>query len=82
MVNMVKLQIGKSGLTPEFIENLKLVSKNVENIRINMLKSSGRNRDEVQRVKDALLAELGSKFTARVIGFTIILKKWRRAQAF
>ena len=72
--------IGKNGLTPEFIEQLKTASKNVENIRISILKSSGRDRQEVKEMKERILQELGVKFTAKIIGFTIILKKWRKAR--
>jgi len=80
MVNMVKLQIGKQGLTPEFIEDVKKRFDGVENIRVNMLKSSGRDKEKMKETKDELLEKLGPKVTGKIIGFTIILKKWRKAR--
>lgn len=80
MMNIVKLQIGKCGLTAQFIQQIKTASANVENIRINVLKSSGRDREEVKKMSHEILSALGPKFTAKIIGFTIILKKWRKAR--
>jgi len=80
MVNMIQLQIGKKGYTSEFVEQVRNLGENVENIRISLLKSSGRDKNEVKEIKDKLLADLGSRYTGRVIGFTIILKKWRKAR--
>ena len=77
---MTQLQIGKKGLTPEFIEGLKKAAEGVENIRISLLKSSGRDREEVKEIKDQILEKLGEKFTAKIIGFTIVIKKWRKAR--
>jgi hypothetical protein len=34
----------------------------------------------VKAITDELLEKLGPKFTAKVIGFTIIVKKWRKPQ--
>jgi len=77
---MVQVQMGKKGLTPEFIEDLKVKFARVENIRLSLLKSSTRDKEELNRIKDEILKELGPKFTAKVIGFKIILKKWRKAR--
>lgn len=77
---MIQLQIGKKGYTPEFVEQVRGLGEKVENIRISLLKSSGRDKAEVDEIKDKLLADLGSKYTGRTIGFTIILKKWRKAR--
>jgi RNA-binding protein YhbY len=80
MVNMIKLQIGKQGLTPEFIENLKIQSKDIENVRISVLKNACRDKEELIGIKDKILAELEPNITARIIGYTIVLKKWRKAR--
>jgi len=80
MVNMIQLQMGKKGLTPEFIKDLKVKFEKVENIRVSLLKSSTRDKEELKKITDEILAKLGPKFTAKVIGFKIILKKWRKAR--
>jgi RNA-binding protein YhbY len=80
MVNMIQAQIGKKGLTQEFIDNLKKTAKDVENIRVSVLKSACRDKKELIEIKNNLLKGLGKNYTARVIGYTIILKKWRKAR--
>ena len=45
---LIELQIGKKGLTQEFIENLALAFKTSENARISLLKSSTRDKNEVK----------------------------------
>ena len=79
-MNSVKLQLGKQGLTPEFIGNVKKAFENVESVRISLLKGSGRDREKTAEIKDKILEGLGPKYTARVIGFTIVLRKWRKAR--
>ncbi len=73
-----KIQIGKQGITDNFIESLKDVFKTHENIKIHLLKSAGHNKEKVQEYKREILKSLGEKYTAKVIGFTIVLKKWRK----
>ena len=80
-MNIIKLQLGKNGLTPEFIENLKSKFENVENARISLLKGSGRDKDKTKEIAEKIVQELGKKYTSKIIGFTIIVKKWRKARA-
>jgi RNA-binding protein YhbY len=75
-----EIQLGKNGITDNFIESLKNQFKNSENVKISVLKSFCRDKKELVKVKDELLDELGDKYTARVIGYTIALKKWRKAR--
>ena len=72
------MQIGKNGITGTFIESLKNHFKNHDNIKISVLKTSTRNRDEIKKYSEEILSKLGNKYTSRIIGFTIILKKWRK----
>jgi RNA-binding protein YhbY len=78
MVNMIQLQIGKKGLTKDFIEQLKKSFSKVENIRISVLKSATRDKKELTDIVDKITKELGPNYTAKIIGYTIILKKWRK----
>ena len=80
MVNMTRLNLGKKGLTPEFIENLKKNFTKVEHVRIAMLKSSTRDKSEVKKWVEEILKSLGVNYTAKVIGYTIILRKWRKSK--
>ena len=78
MARIGNLQIGKQGLTAGFIETLKNHFKSHENIKISVLKSATRNREELKKISDEILKKLGKNFTSRIIGFTIVVKKWRK----
>ena len=74
MFSEAKFQIGKQGITEGTIESLKLVIKNHKRVRISVLKSAGRDREEMKVIAQRLCDELGN-CVAKVIGFTIILIK-------
>ena len=75
-----QMQLGKQGITENFINSLKNQFKNSQVIKISVLKSATRDREEIARIKDELLEKLGKNFTGRIIGFTIILRKWRKSR--
>ncbi len=81
MKTIGKIQIGKQGITENFIKTLKSYFKNHQNVRVYALKSSlpeeGR-KERVKKYSEEILAELGKNYTSKIIGFTIIVKKWRR----
>ena len=77
---MIKLNLGKNGLTPEFIENMKKIFLNVEHVRVGLLKSSTRDRVQVKKWADEIVSKLGSNFTYKVIGYTLVFRKWRKAR--
>jgi RNA-binding protein YhbY len=72
------LQLGKSGLTESFITNLENLFKKNKTIKLSVLKSAGHDKKIIKKYSEQILEKLGKKFTARIIGFTIILKKWRK----
>ena len=74
-----QMQLGKNGLTDNFITTLKAHFKNYKNIKVSVLKSCCRNREELKKISDDILTSLGDKYTVRIIGYTIVLSKWRRA---
>ena len=75
-----QMQLGKSGITESFINNLKNQFKNSQVMKIYVLKSASRDREQIKKFRDELLEKLGKNFTGRIIGFTIILRKWRKAR--
>jgi len=75
-----ELQIGKKGLTPGFLELLKSAFKTHELIRIKVLKSAGHEKEKVKKMSEEILDSLGNNYTCRIIGFTFILRKWRKAR--
>lgn len=75
---MGNVQLGKYGITDNFINSLKNQFKTHENIKISVLKNAGHDKKEVKKMSQEILDRLGKNYTARVIGFTIIIKKWRK----
>ncbi len=73
--NLTKFQIGKNGITPGVIESLALALANHRQIRISVLPSSGRNRENIEKMALEIQEKLKLKTNFRIIGFTIILIK-------
>jgi len=80
MKGMAKFQIGKSGLSEDFIEALRKTFKNRKIVKISLLKSFSRDREKARETADKICSELKDigKFKYKIIGFTIMLIKWRK----
>lgn len=78
------MQLGKNGLTENFIQTLKSNFEKNDTVRISVLKSSGgeegRTKLTAKNYSNEILNKLGNNYTAKLIGFKIILKKWRKAK--
>lgn len=78
-------QIGKNGITYNFFHSLKNMFKNHTLVKVSVLKSTrGEGKEAksiVRKYADDIVKELGKNYTAKIIGFTIILRKWRKPQA-
>ena len=77
-----ELQIGKNGLTSEFIEDIKKRIEKYPNagIKIHVLKSARESKADVKKYAEELIEKLGEKFTYKTLGFVIFLRKWRKAR--
>ncbi|MCA9488033.1 MAG: hypothetical protein KC516_03675 [Nanoarchaeota archaeon] len=73
-----QIQLGKNGLTESFLENLKNQFENINNIKVSVLRSCCRDKDELKEISKRMLDFLGKNYTAKLIGYTISLKKWRK----
>lgn len=84
MGKIIHLQIGKNGLTESFMTTLKKQFEKNQNVKVSVLKSArGEGREGKQIVKkysEDILKKLGDNYSARVVGFVINVKKWRRAR--
>ena len=78
MKKIGNIQIGKQRVTDNFIETLKEHFKKSEHIKISVLKNATRDKKETREFAEKIINKLGKKYTARVIGFTIVVKKWRK----
>ncbi|MCL5018784.1 MAG: YhbY family RNA-binding protein [Candidatus Pacearchaeota archaeon] len=76
----VEMQLGKNGLTDNFVNTMKLNFQNHDTVRISVLKSAGHEKEKIKEYSEKILEKLGNNYTARLIGFKIIIKKWRKAK--
>lgn len=82
MKKIPKIQIGKQGITEDFISNLKSYFINHKTVKISVLPSArGQGKEGKTKVKEISkeisekIQEKGKKYKERVIGFTIVIKK-------
>jgi RNA-binding protein YhbY len=71
-------QLGKNGVTEGFITSLKNDFKKHVSMRISVLKSAGHERGKVKKYSEEILDKLGKNYTAKIIGFVIVVRKWRK----
>jgi RNA-binding protein YhbY len=80
--SIVKFQLGKQGLTKGVFELLEKTFKNHELVKISVLKSCTRDRQELRKISEEICSELekltNTRFRANIIGFTINLRKLKR----
>ena len=83
MTSESEIQLGKKGLTSEFLTDLKQRFEKYQNktIKIHVLKSARESKQDVKKYAEQIKEFLGEKFTYKIIGFSIFLKKWRKARA-
>ena len=73
------IQIGKKGLTDNLIETLRTHFKKHQNVKVVFLKSSIRDRKKLKKVAEQIVDKLGKNYTYKILGFTVFVKRWRRA---
>lgn len=79
MGTIIQTQLGKNGVTENFIETLKNHFKKNKSIRISVLKSARENgKGDVKKYADEIVEKLGGNFKARTIGFVIVVKKSKK----
>ncbi len=76
------MQLGKKGLTQEFIKNIETKLNKYRNasLKISVLRSARESKQDVKNYAEEIIKKLGPKFTYKTIGFSIFLRKWRKAR--
>ena len=78
------IQLGKNGIINNFILSLNNLFKKHDMVKIHVLKnareSGKQGKEDVKKYSKELLKILGKKYTSKIIGFTIVMKKWRKAR--
>lgn len=82
MTSQLEMQLGKKGITKEFVENIKTRTQKYRNItiKIAVLKSAREKKEDVKKYAEELKQKLGLKFTYRILGFSIFIRKWRKSR--
>jgi len=75
---IIQIQIGKNGLTPGVIDQIKKVFIDEEIIKVSILKSACRDKKEAQEIADKIVEALGKNYTARLVGYVLSINKFRR----
>jgi len=73
------IQLGKQGITENFIGTLKNHFNRHNDVKVRVLKSAGHDKEDLKKYAGEILEKLGEHYTAKTIGFCIFIKKWRRA---
>jgi RNA-binding protein YhbY len=76
-----EVQLGKNGITENFLGMLRVHFSNCRTVKVSVLKSARENKEDLKKLSEELLKHLGENYTAKVIGFKIVLKKWRRPRS-
>jgi len=80
MYSQTIIQIGKNGLTSGIIENLKAAFTTHNVVKVHVLKAARTDKESVIEIAKKIISALGNKYTCKIIGFVIIVRKWRKAQ--
>jgi RNA-binding protein YhbY len=70
-------QIGKQGLTEEFIQHLASAFTTHKDIRVQVLPSADEVRKRIREIPKEITAKLTGFYETRVVGFTIFIRKKR-----
>ena len=77
-IGICAMQIGKNGLTKSILEAIEHAFATHGNIKISVFKSATQDKNEIEKMALDICAALGRKFTYRIVGHTIFLKKWKK----
>lgn len=77
-IGVAKIQIGKNGLSENFFLTLESYFKLHKNVKVIVLKSAREDKESTKEYSEKILERLGKNYTARIVGHTIAVKKWRR----
>ena len=78
MKQIKRLQIGKNGLSKEFIEQVKSIFEKEEVLKISILKSACRDKKEAEIIAKNLVESLGIKYGYTLIGYVLTVRRYRK----
>ncbi|NPE26943.1 hypothetical protein HNV12_02990 [Methanococcoides sp. SA1] len=75
-----QLQIGKNGLSDAFVEQVRGIFETEKMVKISILQSACRDKDEAKRIGEELVGKLGTKFGFKLVGYVLTVTKFRKNQ--
>ncbi len=75
-----QLQIGKAGLSNAFVDQVRSIFESETMIKISILKSACRDKDEAKEIGEDLVSKLGKKFGFKLVGYVFTVTKFRKDQ--
>lgn len=80
MKQIKRLQMGKNGLSTAFIEQVKSIFENEKLVKISILKSACRDKNEADKIAQKLIETLGQKYDYKLVGYVLTIIKYRKDQ--
>jgi len=74
----MQINIGKNGLNEGIINVIKNSFKTRENVKVSVLKAAGHEKENVKKIAEEIINGLGNKYSYKIVGFVISLRKWRK----
>lgn len=71
-----KFQIGKKGLTDEFIKQIEITFKTCRKIKIDILRSACRDKEEAKKMAEILVDRLGKNYDYKLIGYVLTIMQF------
>ena len=75
MFHQSHVQLGKQGVTENFIGTLEGHFQNHRIVKVSVLQSARKNKEDVKAFAEEIIKRLGDKYSYKTIGFTITLRK-------
>ena len=76
MASIIKIPVGKNGVTENFVFTLKNAFNTQDTVKV----AVHQHKKETKKIAEEILKKLGKQYTTKIIGFTIAIKKWRKAR--
>jgi len=75
-----RMQIGKNGLSEAFVEQVRKIFENENVVKISILKTACRNKEDAEKMAQNLVGALGEKFNYKLVGYVMTVIKFRKVQ--
>lgn len=78
MKQIKRFQLGKRGLSDEFVEQLKKVFEKDRVVKVDILKSACRDKKQAEEIGKEIVSALGENYDFKLIGYVLTLMKFRK----